>query len=307
MNLNRIYEYKIFNYNPFTPVYGLARAALAMGTLITILFNDINMLFDKDIFVKLSEIDSHLIKLNLFNVFGYDNLVFSKFLAVSILLIVIIGYFPRYTGILHWWVAFSYNSFSILIDGGDQLTSVLTFLLIPITILDNRKNHWNLSTSKKTVNTLFIANSFFFIISIQMATVYLQAAVEKLYKLNEWVSGTALYYYMNDPLFGSPSWLLNVISPLLNSKLIFFLSWSVILLELLLFSALFMNKKNKVVLFYFAVLFHTMIIINFGLFSFFFAMLGVLIIYLLPKNIQIQKIISPLKLTRNINTTGNNV
>jgi len=289
MNLLSIYKSKLFTNNPFTNVYGLARAILAFGTLITILFNDIYTLFDKEIFTKLSELDTFLTKVNLFSLLGYENLLFSKIIIALILIVVIIGYFPRYTGILHWWVAFSYNSLSILIDGGDQLTSVLTFLLIPITLLDSRKNHWLNSNKKSSLNTNLIANIFIGIISLQMSIVYLQAAMEKLYKLNEWVSGTALYYYMNDPLFGTPDWLLTVLTPLLNSKLVFFLSWSVIILELSLFCAFFMNKKKRLVLFYLGFLFHFMIILNFGLFSFFFAMLGGLIIYLLPTNTDLKK------------------
>lgn len=300
MILNNIYNLKIFNENPFTPVYGLARSVLAIGTLITILFNNSNILFDKEIFIKLSSLDSYLVKINLFNLIGYDNLLISKILVIIILIVVIIGYFPRYTGLLHWWVAFSYNSLAILIDGGDQLTSVLTFLLIPITILDHRKNHWKISSKKTSRNTNLISNAFILIISLQMSIVYLQAAIEKLYKLDEWISGTALYYYMNDPLFGTPDWLLNIVDPILNSKLVFFLSWSIILLELCLFCALFMSKKNKLILFYLGVLFHFMIILNFGLFSFFFAMLGGLIIYILPKDIDIKKIILLNKLLKTV-------
>lgn len=305
MNLSSIYKSKLFTNNPFTNVYGLARTILAIGTLITILFNDINILFDKEIFIKLSTLNTFLTKANLFSLLGYENLFFSKIIAVLILMAVIIGYFPRYTGILHWWVAFSYNSLSILIDGGDQLTSVLTFLLIPITILDSRKNHWLSSNKKHSLNTNLIANIFILIISLQMSIVYLQAAIEKLYKLSEWISGTALYYYMNDPLFGTPDWLLKMIFPLLNSKLVFFLSWSVIILELSLFCAFFMSKKKKLVLFYFGILFHFMIIINFGLFSFFFAMLGGLIIYLLPTNTNLKRVFLQLKNIKGINTTGN--
>jgi len=71
-------------------------------------------------------------------------LVLMKWLAILVLLFVIIGYFQKIACLLHWWVSFSFLYSATIIDGGDQIASILTFLLIPICFLDNRKNHWNL-------------------------------------------------------------------------------------------------------------------------------------------------------------------
>lgn len=300
MTFNISYDKKIFQKKFDTPILGLARATLALGTLITLLFTKIDLLFDKATFEKLSETNSYLVHINLFRIFGFENLYTAKIIAIVILISVIAGYFPRITGILHWWVAFSFNSQSILVDGGDQLTSVLTCLLIPVTILDGRQNHWRIDKKLNNFNTNLIGNGFLLIIGFQMSIVYLQAALDKLYKLNEWMSGTALYYYLNDPLFGAPDWLMYFIRPLLHSEFIFLLSWSVIILELLLFIAMFRTDSSKVILFYLGLLFHLAIIFSFGLVSFFFAMAGGLIIYLLPKDITLKQTINPIKLYRHL-------
>lgn len=292
MNLNKVYNFPIFTNSPFTPVYGLARSVLALGSLITLAFTNIYFYIDKQMLEKAALNNNSLTRFSLFRVIDFDDQYLVQFLAILILLAVISGYFPKITGILHWWVSWSFNSSAILVDGGDQLAAVLTFLLVPVTLLDNRSNHWSKTKFNSTANTNLVANVFLLMICLQMSVVYLQAAVEKIYKINEWVSGTAIYYFMNDPLFGAPSWMLPIISPLLNSKFVFFICWSVIILEFFLAAALVMDRQKKKILFYVAVLFHFLIIVNMGLFSFFCSMLGGLVIYLIPRDMNIKETIS---------------
>lgn len=45
-----------------------------------------------------------------------------------------------------------------------------------------------------------IGNNIIAIISIQMSLLYLHAGIEKIYKLDDWVEGTAIYYIFNDSL-----------------------------------------------------------------------------------------------------------
>jgi len=278
----------IFNYkymtsnNPLTNVYGLCRSFLALSLLITLTFNSVETLFDRTLF-ELYITRNPISSINLFYVLGdYDKIWLAKLLCIIILLFVIFGVYPRYTGILHWWVSYSFVNVVAIVEGGDQLNSILTLLLIPLTLLDDRNNHWKQGVVPLQWWKCVIVNSTMFLIQVQCCFVYLHASIEKLYKIDEWKEGVALYYFFKDALFGIPNWLYSVMKPIIETKFVFVLNWSVIIFELILFGALFMSEKNKTKLLIPAVVFHFLIAICFGLWSFFFSMCGLIVIYLLP-------------------------
>ncbi|MDX8046828.1 SdpI family protein [Gracilibacillus sp. S3-1-1] len=74
-------------------------------------------------------------------------------------------------------------------DGGEQITTTLTFLLIPLTLLNNRKNHWRVYQD----NNLYIKFNyvvFYYIIKIQVMIIWLHVAIEYLRRVN---GGTELH------------------------------------------------------------------------------------------------------------------
>lgn len=271
--------------SPFTWVYGLARSVLAVGTLINLLCNSPAVLFDRDTFGNQS-LSMTFQKLNLFFVLGYDNLPYAYALAIGVLVLVVLGVYPRVTGVLHWLVSFGFFSAATIIEGGDQLTAILTLLLVPVTLLDPRANHWQVAVSAPGhACRNFTARLFLDLVKLQMAVLYLHAGIDKLYKLDEWRNGTALYYFFNDPLFGHPAWLSFLLDkPLANAYVVSSLTWGTILFELSLFGALFMGPARRH-LFWPAVVFHLGIAVVIGLVSFSLAMLGGLILYMLPRTL----------------------
>lgn len=272
----------VSNKTSQTPIYGLGRSLLALGTLVTFIFNNENVLFDPEINFSNRFVKTIFDDINLFFIFGFENIINAKVITILILIVVIWGIYPRFTGILHWWVSFSWFQAGALIEGGDQITAVITFLLIPITILDKRKSHWNKTKKNKNYILNYISFLFFILIQLQICFLYFHAAVEKIYKIPEWVEGTAVYYFFKDPVFGYPDWMNPLISIFIESKLVFFISWGTILFELLLAGAFFMDTEKKIFLYPLGVIFHLLIWFIFGLSSFFFAMAGALTLYLLP-------------------------
>jgi antimicrobial peptide system SdpB family protein len=278
---------EISNKSYFTNVYGFGRSLIALCTLITLSFNSKYSLFYKPLFEKNKS--STLGDINLFLLFDYEHLYVPQLISIFILLLVISGFYPRITGILHWWVSFSLLNSATLIEGGDQIAANTTLFLIPVTIFDKRKNHWNHLYIEKNSYINFTTYLIFVLISIQISALYLQAGMEKPYKVEEWMDGTVLYYWFNNNIFGLNSFMKTILNPILENKLLLFITnWSVIIFEIILFAALFMEKKNRKLLLPFGVLFHLMIIFTFGLVSFFFSMFGCLILYLYPKNEEIQ-------------------
>ncbi|NBL65068.1 hypothetical protein GV828_07635 [Flavobacterium sp. NST-5] len=275
---DRIAAKKVYNFP-----YAIARSVLAMSLLVTIGLSSKEVLFPEHLYSH-SDIMYYLREYNLFFLFGYEHLWISQLMAISIMLIVISGYIPRITGILHWWVAASFIHSSMLIDGGDQIVAVLTFLLLPVTLMDNRINHWRGTISSPYKN--FAAFCTFCLMELQVAIVYLQAGIEKPYKSEEWADGTAFYYWINHNVFGASDYLKYLLNPLLsNGFFVTAFTWGTIIFEILLFGLLFSSRKRRSSFLKYALIFHLMIILFHGLVSFFFAMAGALILYLVPKDL----------------------
>ena len=266
---------QFFLENPIGRLYGLARSVIASGLLFTLIFSQTDYLFDKDLFA-LHPSAGWTDDINYFKLFGFENLVFAKMLAIALLGFIVIGFLPRVTGLLHWWLAFSFNNAASIVDGGDQVAAVLALLILPVTLLDGRTNHFSkpldIQTYSRIVSNVFLR----VLIPLQMSFIYFHAAIEKLYKVEEWRNGTAVYYFAQDPIFGS-----SFMSELSGTYLVLLMTWGTIALEIILGAALFMVYRHKSLLLLLGIGFHLSISMSFGLFSFMCSMVGGLFIYLL--------------------------
>lgn len=269
-----------------TNVYGVARSLLAIGTLSTLLFNSNTVLFyyglENSLYIQCNSITS----ISIFCILK-ENLILAKVISIIILSVVAVGILPRLTGILHWWITYSVSVSCYIIDGGDQIAAILAFFLIPVTLVDSRWNHWQYDNSQNNYYSSVVAYFSTLMIKIQVAVIYFHAAIGKLY-VDEWLNGTALYYWLYSQSFGAPDWIITIVSPLLRSPVfITFLTWFVLALELMLAVSIFYkNIKVKRALFYLGILFHFSILIVHGLFSFFFSMATALIFLLIYPQIK---------------------
>ncbi len=272
--------HNIYKYN----FYQFARTFLLFGLILTLLFNKFDILFIKNLnglYINPYVNNSDLIaRINFFRLLNY-NQVICRSVVIIIFIFVASGLFPQISGVLHLWVSLSYFFSSVCIDGGDQVHMNLTILLLPICLLDTRKNAWIKSNNKVSEFRFFISNIFLVLISIQMSVIYFQAAIAK-FNVIEWSNGTALYYWFNHSLFGIPRYLHFLNHLYLSPFITTILTYGVMIVELLLSGAIFMNIKFKKYIFIIGIIFHLMIIFLLGIASFFFSMLGGLILYLLP-------------------------
>ncbi|MGB4774166.1 MAG: sporulation-delaying protein SdpB family protein [Daejeonella sp.] len=273
LNLTKWYD---FNHISIS----IARSCLALGSIITLLFNSPILLFSPTSNTNPSHVFD-LTKISIFYISYPNYLYVAIIVSIIILLSVIIGIYPRITCFFQWWISYSIFNSSYVIEGGDQITSILTLLLIPICLTDNRINHWKYKTQSKRLDFLYYNAVFaYWIIRLQMAILYLNASISKL-KVNEWVNGTALYYWFTEPNFGMPNYLYPLIMPLIEDRLILpIFTWSVILCEFFLFLAFNFNNNWRRRWLVIGILFHLGIFVIHGLFSFFLAMTGGLILYL---------------------------
>ncbi|SCW86916.1 antimicrobial peptide system protein, SdpB family [Paenibacillus tianmuensis] len=274
------------NTDPWTNVYGLARTLIALASALTLSINDARVFF-RPYSGSLTYPNCEG-TLSLFctvpNDYTYLNLL--RWLCVIGLLVIASGWRPRITGILHFWIAYSFNVSALTLDGGEQVTTVLTFLLLPITLTDPRKWHWQKSKpidplSDAWVTKRLIAIVTFHAIRFQVAILYFHSTIAKLFEPT-WLDGTAVYYYLTDPMLGLPPFFLKLVDPILTSPAVVIPTWGTLLLQSSLFGALFSPKKHWKFYLTAALLLHELIAIMLGLISFSMIMSAALILYLVP-------------------------
>uniref|UniRef100_F4C9S8 HTTM domain protein n=1 Tax=Sphingobacterium sp. (strain 21) TaxID=743722 RepID=F4C9S8_SPHS2 len=289
MILNTIHR-KVNEFIPWTNVYGIARSLIAINTLSTLLFNHSEVLFIRNTPQELMGLSHRLIyRYNFFNLFPSTEI--ARFAAIFFLILVIIGWMPRITAILHFYITLSFLIMCVFIDGGDQVATVLTLLLVPIAAGDKRHWHFGKSLPMNQSHNFYmkcVAWFAYIAIRLQVAIIYLHAGTGKFVS-NEWVNGTAVWYWFNDPMFGANYYVNLVLTPMLKSPvIIFFITWGSMVLEILLFLALTMKTSYRKQILLAGILFHLSIFVIQGLFSFFFSMTAALLLYLYPINEQIR-------------------
>lgn len=273
----------IKNRNVHTPYIALARFLLALGMLLTLTCNDMNVVanhsYERLPDYKARHTTATSVPLKQADMFLQLPPAAAKGIAIIVLLLVMTGLVPQVTGILHFIVCFGYHNYFVIINGGDEVTFVLSLLLLPICLTDPRLNQWRTATHTTPARNV-IANIALLVVQVQAAYIYLSAGLEKL-PTKVWREGTAVYYYTSHYRLGARPWLRHINEWLTLTPVVKVLSWSVILLEILLAAAILMPVRYRRRLFIPALVFHFLIVINFGLISFFFAMAGLLVLLLL--------------------------
>lgn len=271
---------------PWTDAVGLARTVIALGTLGTLIFNNQHALFrhvagEHGILSCTTATQS----VGLFCLLQH-RLDLARVIAIAGLLVVASGWRPRITGAIHWWIAYSFWVGSRITDGGDQVSVVLTTLMLPLALTDARRWHWQRfcgDTSRLGITVAsIVAKASLWLVRLQVCIIYLDACIAKL-RVDEWTDGTSLYYWLNSNYMGLPGYLHGILSPLLLTKGVVLLSWSVLALEFALGIALFTSVQFRMRLLPFAIMFHIGIAVFMGITSFAVAMLGALLLYLIPE------------------------
>jgi antimicrobial peptide system SdpB family protein len=271
---------------PWTNVYGLARTVLALGTLGTLLFTSTDSLFRPATGLPETPYCDGLAGASLFCVVPADHLELGRLVGIALLVLVASGWRPRLTAIPHWWVAVSLQASATIPDGGDQVSAVVTLLLLPIALTDRRRWHWQrLEAGEPAASralAALVAWSASVAIRVQVAGVYLQSSVAKL-GVAEWVDGTALYYWLHDPLFGAPGWARGLVGAITETSLgVLALTWVPLVIEFALVFGLVARRPLRPYLLTAGIALHLSIATLMGLWSFALAMVACLVLFLRP-------------------------
>ncbi|WP_139202077.1 sporulation-delaying protein SdpB family protein [Curtobacterium sp. MCBA15_016] len=258
--------------SPFSPVLGLVRSILAAAALLTLVLTPTDQLFFRSTtFPSGTNCANATSWMSLFCI-GSSNgqLEPARWIAVVVLALVITGILPAVTALPHWWVTWSLMSSSTAVDGGEHLAANLTLILIPILLLDRRRWHWSRDSryGRRSPWVASIAYAAVGLWVLQMMGVYFQASVAKFAVL-EWSDGTALWYWMQNPVFAPPAPIGDVVrSALAWLPFTVVLTYGTLALQLALVAAVFLPQRARRLFLLLAVVFHLAIACLMGLWSF---------------------------------------
>lgn len=275
---------------PWGSALGLARTVLALGSIGTLVLTPTRILLAPTADGVVPPLCVGAGRAGLWCVIAPDHPIAATVTAVVLLGVVASGWRPRVTGVVHWWVSWSMIIAFTSQDGGDQITAVLTLLLIPVTLTDARRWHWAPPPARPAVSTArVIGYVSLWLVHLQVAGIYFVAAVSK-FTVPEWADGTALYYWLNNSIFHAPGYLQPITDALTrNGAGVTALTYGSLALELVLGVAIFFPRPVKIFLLPFGLLLHDSIALTMGLTSFDFAMSGALLLYLLPIGHQMRR------------------
>ncbi len=279
--------------SPWSNVYGLARTLIAGSSALTLIFNSSTTLWrpiagaaSPPPFCAVSQLQKGTLYCLL-----PAHLEIARWIAVAVLLLVASGWRPRVTALLHWWIAVSFQLTASTLEGGDQAAAVLSLLLVPVALTDPRRWHWDpppayiavpgFRGARRELATI-VALSALLMVRIQVSGIYFHAAFGKL-QGTEWEDGTAMYYWLSNPVFGATHFWADLLRPVLRSPaLLAGITWGTIIVELLLFMGLLATRPARRVLLWLGIGLHLGVLLFMGLFSFSVTMFGALILYLQP-------------------------
>ena len=272
---------------PWGSGLGLARTVLALGTLGTLLATPPRVLLSPLAGGITPPVCEGISRASAWCLLPGEP-QFGRWLSVGVLLAVVAGWRPRLTAIPHWWVCWSLFASLTVQDGGDQITAVLTLLLIPVLLADSRRWHWQRpDPARSGPLSRIVAVVACLLMQVQVAGLYLDAGIAKL-GVPEWANGTALFYIFRNVIFGAPPWLSPVLSAVTNQPLgVAAITWGAVALEIAIGLALLLPKQLRPYLLASGLLFHDVIAVSMGLISFDCAMSAALLVYLLPIGHQI--------------------
>ncbi len=260
-------------HDPSSPVVTAARSLMALGTAITLLANDSSVLFHRyDPAGDPAAQCAGLARIGAFCAAGVENGDVVRLILAGVLLAAAVGFAPRYTAPLQWYASFSVFSGIVPMDGGDQITAVLCFLLMIHSIADGRLWGWSLARRPSSLKFVF-PNVLYLLFPLQLAVVYFDAGVAKVGS-QPWAQGDAMWYWMQHPAFGAPDWLEpGMLALLANPLLSALATWGVLVFEISLAATLFSRHfRLRLAMLVAGIVFHIGIAVVIGLVSFAFAM-----------------------------------
>lgn len=222
----------------------LARAVLALSTLLVLCFNDTATLLHRPSAEPAPSSCEGVSAAGAFCVIPLD-FELTRLLLIALVLPALVGLLPAVSAPLHAYAAFTVAQNTVGIEGGDYLTSTFTILLCVVCITDWRLNGWRTRANGIRSNRFVPANIIFVALQVQVAYMYIEAAtVKQAHPV--WSEGSALWYWAQHPSFGARPEIRDVLAGVLsNPVLLQAATWGVIVAEYVLAFAVLAARRRS--------------------------------------------------------------
>jgi len=201
-------------------------------------------------------------------------------LCVAVLLLVISGFVPRWTGLVHLYIALSTASGLTLVDGGESAAVVALWWIAAICLFDHRRNGWSGASPKHFAETasrpwwVGIPHAAAMALKIQCSIIYLHSATAK-FGTDAWVDGSAIYYVTRMEMFGVSGPLGSLALAITASPLgSFVITFGSIAIEIAIAVLIWVRGKARIVAVALSSALHLAIIALIGIGSFGLIMIG---------------------------------
>jgi len=213
---------------------------------------------------------------------GTSHAEYARWILVAVLLVAAVGYRPRWTAIPQLWAIYSIAVSITVPDGGESVGMVMSLLMLPILLTDNRTWQWSPPTKPLSPSGHAVAYAAFWAVRLQLAYIYLDTAISK-FGVADWANGTAEYYFLRDNMFGvAKPWdgLLLALSK--YPVIVIGMTWGALLVELLIAVCILGSDRWRKVGLVLDILLHGSIILLMGLWSFALVMIGCSVVASMP-------------------------
>jgi antimicrobial peptide system SdpB family protein len=193
-----------------------------------------------------------------------------KWIIVLLLIVIVSGFLPLATSIIHAWISLSISTGIGLPDGGEQVAQVLCLIIPFLYIVHPISNGWKSQSKRPTNGTaLAVSTAGWRLLAIQFAFIYLESGISKL-SVDDWQNGSAMYYVFRDPSFGSSGWIGEIALYFSDLPLVTALiTWGTIVGEVAIgVCILIAGNRTRLISVIMIVALHVGIIVTIGLWSF---------------------------------------
>lgn len=265
-------------FEPRGTTLAVGRSLLAFAELTVLLATPDRILFGSAPYATPGRLCSGIGSVSLWCVAGTQSHSVGRIIAMTILGVVVLGLWPRWLCVPHWYVAFSLATRMVVSNGGEEAAQILALLLIPLCLGDARWCHWSRTDRPMAPCWRGAAYAGSVLLRCQVAIIYLDSALSKL-AFHSWRSGAAVPIVLNDPHFGLPPAVRPAIEHMLAPVWIgAAATWAVIAIEISIAVSMCFRARARRAGLALTICLHTAIIIAMGLVSFGLIMISLVMV-----------------------------
>ncbi|MBI8990253.1 sporulation-delaying protein SdpB family protein [Corynebacterium meridianum] len=219
----------------------------------------------------------------LYCVVGKEHLSLADVVIAFGLILVISGFYPRWTGILHLYITYTISTAITLPDSGESVALIFVGVLTVVSLSDKRRNCYltNLDIDSIPPHLQGISRGAIIFGRIQLCFLYAGAVFAKL-GIADWENGTALHDIVNNASAGDWFQVLETSGTFEKGWVLAVATWMPTVLELLIAINVIGTANMRRSAFTLVVTLQGGIILSMGLVSFSLIMIGCCLAIITP-------------------------